>query len=108
MREYYTYIMANKNQRIYVGMTGDLEQRVYQHKHKLVEGFTKKYNMTQLVWYERFSNVDEAIEAEKRIKGWRREKKVALIQLMNPRWNDLAERWQDEYRPKDNPDSSVG
>ncbi|QDT01133.1 GIY-YIG nuclease family protein [Adhaeretor mobilis] len=99
MREYYTYILANKNRRLYVGVTGNLEQRIYQHKYKLVEGFAKKYGMTSLVWYERFHDVNEAIEAEKRIKGWRREKKLALIKEVNPDWLDLATDWGIEYQP---------
>ena len=74
MQVYYVYIMTNRSGTLYVGMTNDLERRVCEHKHKLVPGFTQRYNITRLVWYESFNDVNEAIEAEKRIKGWVRRK----------------------------------
>jgi putative endonuclease len=85
--------MTNKSRTLYTGMTNDLERRVYEHKHKLVKGFTSKYNITRLVWYEEFGDVDQAIQCEKRIKGWLRAKKIALIESMNPQWKDLAAEW---------------
>jgi putative endonuclease len=93
MPEYYVYIMTNKSRTLYTGMTNDLERRVYEHKHKLIKGFTSKYNITKLVWYETLSTPDEAIEWEKRIKGWLRSKKIALIESMNPNWEDLSQTW---------------
>ena len=93
MREYYVYIMTNKSRTLYTGMTNDLERRVHEHKHKLVKGFTSKYNITFLVWYEEFDDVQQAIEGEKRIKGWLRSKKIDLIESMNPEWKDLAKGW---------------
>jgi putative endonuclease len=85
--------MTNKSRTLYTGVTNDLERRVYEHKHKLVPGFTSKYNITMLAWYETFANVQEAIEGEKRIKGWLRSKKIALIESKNPRWEDLSDGW---------------
>ncbi|MEX0608687.1 MAG: GIY-YIG nuclease family protein [Balneolaceae bacterium] len=90
---YYVYMMSNVSRMIYTGMTSDLELRVYQHKNKLVEGFTKKYNLHKLVYYDDTDDVSFAIKREKEIKGWRREKKIALIESMNPNWNDLAKDW---------------
>jgi len=94
MSEYYVYIMTNRSPTLYTGVTNDLERRVYEHKHKLLPGFTSKYNINLLVWYDTFANVEQAIEGEKRIKGWSRSKKIALIESMNPHWEDLSERWQ--------------
>ena len=91
--KYYVYIMTNKSRTLYTGVTNDLERRVYEHKNKLIDGFTRKYNITLLVWYEDFDNVVEAIEAEKKIKGWRRSKKIELVDSINPEWNDLASGW---------------
>ena len=93
MREYHVYIMSNSPRTLYTGMTGDLEQRVLQHKRKLVKGFTSRYNITSLVWFESFTDVQEAIECEKRIKSWRRSKKIELIEQQNPLWEDLAADW---------------
>jgi putative endonuclease len=88
---YYVYMMASKSRTIYTGVTNDLERRVGEHKSKAVPGFSKKYNTTRLVWFESFTDVHEAIEAEKRIKGWLRRRKTALIEAENPDWNDLSE-----------------
>jgi|SRR5688500_2380136 len=90
MKMYWVYILASASGVLYIGVTNDLAQRVAQHKAKLTPGFTAKYNCDRLVWYETFSNVNEAIAAEKRIKGWRRSKKVALIVTKNPTWSDLS------------------
>ncbi len=94
MKNYYIYIITNKkNGVLYTGMTNNLERRVYEHKHKLVPGFTSKYNLTRLVYYDSTTNVNEAIAFEKRIKGWLRIKKIKLIESMNPDWSDLSDGW---------------
>jgi putative endonuclease len=92
-KEYYVYIMTNKTRTLYTGVTGDLARRVYEHKNKLIQGFTSKYNIQYLVYYETTASINSAIEREKQIKGWLRAKKVALINSMNPEWKDLSEEW---------------
>ena len=92
--------MAN-NQRshvLYVGITGNLPRRVLEHKKKLNSGFTSRYNLDRLVYYEAFSSPDDAIDREKEIKGWRRGKKIRLIESLNPHWYDLAAAWGDVYK----------
>ena len=87
---YYVYILTNfKNSVLYVGVTNDLQRRVYEHREKLVEAFTKRYNVWILVFYEEGDDVGAAIEREKQLKGGSRAKKVALIQMDNPTWRDL-------------------
>jgi len=93
MEQYYVYIMTNKSRTLYTGITNNLERRVYEHKNKLIEGFTKKYNITKLVYYEISNDVKAAITREKQIKGWLRRKKIALIESVNPQWTDLSEGW---------------
>ena len=93
MKQYYVYIMTNRSGTLYTGMTNDLKRRVYQHKQKLIPGFTQKYNITCLVYYETTQDVRAAIAREKQIKGWLRRKKIALIKSKNPNWVDLAEDW---------------
>lgn len=89
-RESYVYLLANKhNNVLYTGVTNDLIRRVYEHKNKLVAGFTKKYNVDRLVYYEVCGEIVVAIEREKQIKGWSRKKKHDLINATNPNWNDL-------------------
>jgi len=89
-RGYYVYIMSNKgNAVVHTGVTNDLERRVYEHKEKLVDGFTRKYNITKLVYYEVFENVENAIVREKQIKGGSRQKKIELINSLNKEWRDL-------------------
>jgi putative endonuclease len=89
---YYVYILSNKyNNVIYVGITNDLIRRVYEHKNKLVEGFTEKYNVDKLVYYELFNDPINAITREKQLKGYSRKKKVELINSFNPEWKDLYE-----------------
>jgi putative endonuclease len=85
---------------LYTGITGNLPHRVWQHKQKLTPGFTGRYNLTRLVYYERFFYPDAAIAREKEIKGWRRSKKIKLIELANPRWEDLAKDWENVHKPK--------
>lgn len=108
MREYYVYIMASYRGTLYTGVTNDLTRRVYEHRQKLVDGFTSKYNVSKLVYYEETDDVSVAIDREKEIKGWRRSKKVALIESMNPYWIDLAEDWYEETPASPDPSSRTG
>jgi len=90
MKQYYVYILASKkNGTIYVGVTGDLIKRIYEHKQNLIDGFTKKYNVHDLVYYEVHTEIEEAITREKQIKRWNRKWKLRLIEEKNPGWNDL-------------------
>jgi putative endonuclease len=93
MKHYYVYIMTNKSKTLYTGVTNNLERRVYEHKNKLVPGFTSKYNITKLVHYEETNDVQIALAREKQIKGWLRSKKIALIEAENPEWKDLSLEW---------------
>jgi len=90
----YAYIMSNISRTLYVGVTNDLERRVYEHKRKLTPGFTRKYNVTMLVYFEVAPDIRSAIDREKQIKGWLRSKKVALIESANPHWLDLSAEWR--------------
>ncbi len=92
-KEYYVYIMTNKSRTLYTGVTNNLIRRLSEHRNKLVPGFTSKYNIRFLVYYESTSSIYSAIEREKQIKGWLRAKKIALIDSMNPEWKDLSEEW---------------
>jgi len=95
-RHYFVYLLTNWNNKvIYVGVTNNLLRRVYEHKNKLVEGFTKKYNLGKLVFFEETSDVVAALSREKEIKKWRREKKDNLVVSMNPDWQDLSAEWFD-------------
>ena len=86
--------MASKrNGTLYIGVTNDLVRRVYEHKNKLVKGFTYKFNLTKLVYFESTNDITVAIKREKELKGWVRRKKTALINAMNPEWKDLSEEW---------------
>ena len=89
-RRYYTYIMASRSRVLYVGMTNNLARRVREHKRKEADSFTARYNVTRLVWYRAFPRPQDAIAAEKTIKGWLREKKEALITKKNEEWTDLG------------------
>ncbi len=92
-KQYYIYIMTNKTNRVlYTGVTNDLKRRVYEHKSKLVEGFTKKYNIGRLVYYEVCEDIESAILREKQIKGGSRQKKIQLVDSMNEEWCDLYEK----------------
>lgn len=87
---YCVYIMTNKvNTVLYTGVTNNLERRVFEHKNKLIPGFTTKYNLNKLVYFEEFNNINDALANEKRIKGWLRVKKINLIESKNPNWKDL-------------------
>jgi putative endonuclease len=97
MREggYCTYIMASRSHTLYVGVTGNLLRRVFRHKWREHDGFTQRYNCDCLVWCERHCDVSKAIAREKELNGWRREKKIALIEAANPTWEDLSRDWYD-------------
>ena len=97
-RQFYVYIMTNRSRTLYIGVTNDLVRRVHEHKTKQIEGFTKKYNLAQLVYYECGEDIRESIAREKQLKGWRRSKKVDLVNSSNPRWEDLSEGWFDNER----------
>jgi len=92
-KQYYVYIMTNKlDSVLYTGLTSNLEKRVHEHKLKLIEGFTKKYNVDKLVYYEDFDDINDDIEREKQIKSGSRQKKINLISNMNPSWKDLSNK----------------
>jgi len=95
MKTFYVYIMGSESGTLYVGMTSDIKRRVYQHKNHMIPGFTDKYNVDRLVYFEMIGDPASAIDREKQIKAWRREKKVSLIDSMNPAWDDLSEDWYD-------------
>ena len=102
-KRYYVYILASKSRVLYIGVTGFLMPRVIQHKTGEVDGFTRRYRVNRLVYYETFQYVNNAIARETEIKKWRREKKVALIEPSNPTWEDLAADWfqSDPGKPAD-------
>ena len=92
MKSYFIYILASKkNGTLYIGVTNNLIRRVFEHKQNLAEGFTKKYSVHTLVYYEHAENIDSALEREKQLKKWRRQWKINLIEKENPNWNDLYE-----------------
>jgi putative endonuclease len=98
MRYYYVYMTASLTRVLYIGVTGSLERRIVQHKEKVHEGFTSRYNVTRLVYWESFTHIHSAIAREKELKGWRREKKVALVNGFNPAWKDLSAEWYEEIK----------
>lgn len=94
MKDYFVYILTNEwGNVMYIGVINNLERRVYEHKNKLVKGFTGKYNLCKLVYYEQCSNVADAIVREKQLKGWTRVRKDQLVKTMNPELKDLSEDW---------------
>ena len=95
-RQYYVYIMASRGKTLYVGVTNNLERRVYEHKSGFISGFTKKYKVTKLVYHEETSDIGAAISREKQLKAWRRSKKVTLVESVNPLWEDIALRWYSD------------
>ena len=97
------YILTSRSGTLYTGITGYLGRRIIQHKIDSIEGFTKKYQIHRLVYYESYQYVQTAIRREKQLKGWRRAKKIALIESTNPRWQDLAEHWGREMRFRGQP-----
>lgn len=96
VHQYYVYILANKkNGTLYIGISNDLERRIAEHKNKQVDGFTKKYSLDQLVYFETYQYINDAILREKRLKKWKRQWKIDLIEEDNSEWNDLASDWFD-------------
>ena len=96
IHQYYVYILASKkNGTLYIGMTNDLETRVLQHKQKINEGFTSKYNVINLVYFETFQYINDAIKREKQLKNWNRQWKINLIEEENKDWKDLSENWNN-------------
>lgn len=96
-RSYYTYIVASRTRVLYIGVTNDLERRVWQHKKGIYDGFTKEYRCHHLVWFERYASATSAIAREKQLKGWKRSKKTALIERGNLAWRDLSEDWGKSF-----------
>jgi putative endonuclease len=92
-RRYWIYIMTNRSGTLYIGITGDLARRVYEHRNHLLPGFTSRYHIDRLVYAEGFSEVRDAIAREKQLKGWSRAQKIALIAESNPQGRDLGEEW---------------
>ena len=91
---YFVYILANKkNGTLYIGVTNNLKRRIFEHKHSLIEGFTKKYLVNKLVHYEEFDTIENAIQREKQLKKWNRAWKIRLIEKSNLEWNDLFNNW---------------
>jgi putative endonuclease len=95
-RRYYVYIVASRSLNFYTGVTNNIYQRALQHKRGEIEGFTKRYNINRLVYYEVFQHIGNAIARERQIKAWTRAKRLALIKSMNPAWQDLAESWGEK------------
>jgi len=93
-KQYYVYILTNKtNSVLYIGATDNLSRRMFEHKNKLIKGFTKKYNLTKLVFYEMTSDIKSAIEREKQLKNWHRDWKINLINKNNPKWSNLSKNF---------------
>ena len=97
-KTYYVYIMTNRSKTLYTGVTSNLESRAFEHKHHTHPGFTSRYRVDRLVYFERFGSIHAAIAREKQIKGLLRIKKMALIVSMNPEWRDLSEGWYVRHR----------
>ena len=94
IHQYFVYILSNKKDGVlYIGVTNDLERRIFEHKNKLVKGFTSKYNLDKLIYFEKFQYIDDAIKREKNMKKWKREWKIKLIIENNPNWEDLSKDW---------------
>lgn len=94
-KTYYVFILTNHSKTLYTGMTNDIKRRIFEHKNKLVKGFTSKYKISKLAYFESSSDVNSAIIREKQIKGWLRKKKIELIEKQNPGWKDLSQEWYD-------------
>jgi putative endonuclease len=90
MRQYYVYIMSNRTHVLYIGVTSDLENRAGQHQERRGPGSTQRYHLIRLVYFEQYDKIADAIAREKQLKGWRRSKKIALIESLNPQWSDLS------------------
>ena len=95
MKDYYVYIITNSKKTLYIGVTNNLKRRIYEHKNKLIDGFSKKYNLTKLVYYEICKDVKNAIAREKQLKNWHRAWKIKMIEGVNPNWDDLSINFTD-------------
>jgi putative endonuclease len=104
---YYTYIMSSRTRVLYIGITSNLELRVQQHKQNQYDGFTKGYRCHHLVWFERYATATSAIAREKQLKGWRRAKKLALIEQENLEWQDLSQDWGKTFLKESQPDPPI-
>jgi putative endonuclease len=92
---FFVYIVASLSRTLYIGVTNDLVRRVHEHKMKELRGFTATYKVSRLVWFEEFANPSDAIAREKQLKNWRRDKKIQLIESVNPSWDDLSAGWEE-------------
>lgn len=106
-RTYCTYIMGSLSGTLYIGVTGDLHKRVFEHKFHRIAGFTDRYGVQRLLYWESFDDVLNAIDREKQLKGWRRAKKIALIEFQNPHWLDLSRDWYPWMKQTDGSDAST-
>jgi putative endonuclease len=97
-KTYYVYMLSSQRRVLYIGVTSNIERRVFEHKAHTFGGFTAKYNVTNLVYFERYGSVSRAIAREKELKDWRREKKISLIEISNPKWRDLSYGWYQRHR----------
>lgn len=107
-KSYFVYILGSLSGTLYIGATNDLQRRVFQHKQHDIEGFTKEYDVDRLVYWETFYDVRNAIDRERQLRGWRREKKIALIKSMNPQWKDLSREWYGSRGPSTRPAKPAG
>lgn len=99
-KEYYVYIMSNRTKTLYIGLTNNIMKRVLQHKQKQIEGFTKKYNLIYLVYFESTNSIYDALKREKQLKNWHRQWKINLIEESNKNWDDLSSEWYREIDPE--------
>ena len=107
-KSYFVYILASLSGTLYIGVTNDLHSRAWQHKQHEIEGFTKEYGADRLVYWETFYDVRNAIDREKQLKGWRREKKITLIEKSNSQWRDLSREWYESRGPSTRPANAAG
>lgn len=98
MKSYFVYILSSKNKALYIGMTENLSRRIFEHKQRLVDGFTKKYNVDKLVYYEVLPDLKSAVKREKQLKNWHRQWKINLIESKNKEWNDLYPEIEDPIK----------
>jgi putative endonuclease len=102
--DYWVYILTNKGgTTLYIGITNSISRRLYQHRYRGLDGFTERYRLNRLVWFEHFRNVKDAIACEKKLKGWRRSRKIALVERTNPRWLDLSDDLEQQPKVYDRP-----
>ena len=106
-RNYCVYIMGSVTGTLYVGISGNLHKRVFQHKFHRYEGFTARYDVVRLLYWESYDDVHKALAREKQLKGWSRSKKIALFERRNPQWIDLASEWYPWMKPGDGRDAST-